>query len=679
MKIKSVSFFCVSLLLFSTCTILQAASLKEIATALDTDVAFLVKQEYRKYAYSEAGFTIEDADGNPVIQKISNESYWTVQSKTTYGTAPYYGNSCLRSVLGTATPSAQTDNTCTRLYLTFFGPGTFSFAYKTQTDNDVLNVYVDGELSEISNIWGYGLEQEWETAELEIPGGLTPNGTYSHDVIIEFLKSEPSFDVDGKYNKEDGPEKPSKSDYDLSDPDDKAYYEELLAEYNAFVNCIWLDRFQWTPDPVKLVFGQNTDYSTTIIQDYVMLSLVSNAPDFGYILTYTTDGKQPTGTSTSYFTIDENGEAVDNPIMVDKSSVIKAKVFIDAQTPYSPETTLSTSITIKASNPQITTAKQADGSVKVTMQTSYLFDANDADNENASPCLGSIPEEVVDKNTIYYTMDGSDPAASELIYDVTNGLVITSPCVIKAIAKRDGVLNSDVVELKINQTAMPTVTVSNSQGQTEPYNVYTGNNGLTVKATAADGVVLQVSFDNGQTYTNFDGTFNLKAEAGQTSASALIRTVSDDLLPSKPVSVTATAATELWAFGTGVSGEQSIAISPGWNLISFPCYLTLSSINDILQNHTVFTYDSNVKAFSHVSTIKPNTAYWIFAKSSTGVSVLRGAPASVSMPPCPDWEFYAPSESKAVPANIIAWEYQNGKFREAASFVVGRGYIIHDR
>ncbi len=677
MKIKSVSFFCVSLLLFSTCTILQADSLKEIATALDIDVAFLVKQEYRKYAYDENGFTVEDDDGNPVIQKISNESYWSVQAKTADSTSPYYGKSCLRSSLGSRTPSAKTDNTCTRLYLSFFGTGTFSFAYKTQTDSDIMNVYVDGV--DVFSASGYGLEQDWEIVELEIPGGLAPNGTYYHDVIVEFLKSEPSFDYNGKYNKEDGPEKPSKDDYDLSDPLDKETYDELLAEYNAFTNCIWLDQFQWTPDPIKLVVGQNTDYSTKIIEDYVMFSLACNASDFGYLVTYTMDGTEPTGTSTSYFTIGDNGEALDTPIMVDKSCVIKAKVFIDTQTPYSPETYLSTSITVKASEPKFTVEKQADGSLKITLQTNYLFAADEADNENASPCVGPLPDEVVDKNTILYTTDGSDPTTKGRIYDPELGITVTDACVIKAVAKRDGVLDSDIVERTFQQAATPNVTMVNDQGQTEPYNVYSNSKGLTVKATTTQGATLQVSYDGGQSYQDFNGMFYLKAADGQTTATALIRAVNGDLLPSKTVSVTATAATQTWTFGSDVSGEQSIAIVPGWNFVSFPSYLTLSSINDILQNYIIFAYDSNTKDYVQTSEIKPGVAYWIFANSSIAVSVLRGAPASISMPSCNNWEFYAPSETKAVPANIIAWEYRNGKFSEAASFVAGRGYIIHNR
>ena len=666
-----------AILLAAVCTILNAASLKEIAAALDIDAAFLVKQEYRKYAYDESGFTVEDDDGNPVIQKISNESYWSVQSKTTDSTSPYYGKSCLRSNLGSPTPSAKTDNTCTRLYLSFFGAGTFSFAYKTQTDNDAMYVYVDGV--DVFYASGYGLDQDWEVVELEIPGGLAPNGTYSHDVIVEFLKSEPSFDYNGKYNKEDGPEKPSKNDYDLSDPLDKETYDELLAEYNAFTNCIWLDQFKWTPDPIKLVVGQNTDYSTKIIEDYVMFSLACNASDFGYLVTYTMDGTEPTGTSTSYFTIGDNGEALDSPIMVDKSCIIKAKVFIDAQTPYSPETSLSTTITVKASEPKFTVEKQTDGSQKVTLQTNYLFAADDANNENASPCIGPLPDEVVDKNTILYSTDGSNPTTNGRIYDPELGITVTNACVIKAVAKRDGVLDSDIVERTFQQTAMPTVTISNDHGQTEPYNVYTSSKGMTVKATAANGAVLQVSFDGGQTYTDFNGTFNLKAAAGQAKATALVRAVAGDFLPSKTVSVTAIAATESWAFGTNSEVGQAIDIQPGWNLISFPCYLTLADISAILQNYTLFTYDSKARVYCQATTIEPGVAYWLFTKTAEATSILRGAPASVKMPSCEIWEYYAPTESQNVPANIIAWEYRNGKFCEAASFVVGRGYIIHKR
>ncbi len=667
------------ILLASVCAILNAASLKEIAAALDMDAALFVKQEYRKYAYDEIGFTIEDENGNPVIQKISNESYWSVQSKTENGTSPYYGKSCLRSNLGSATPSAKTDNTCTRLYLSFFGPGTFSFNYKTQTDTDTLNVYVDGNLSDACFISGYGLDQEWEFAELEIPGGLAPNGTYSHEVVIEFLKSEPSFDVDGKYNKEDGPEKPLKSDYDLTDPSDKEYYEELLAEYNAFVNCIWLDHFQWTPAPVKLAFGQNIDYNTTIIEDYTILFLESNAPDFGYLLTYTMNGTAPTGTSTSYYTIEENGEAADNPITVDKSSVIKAKVFIAPQTPYSPELSLSATITVKASNPQINATQQADGSIKITMRTSYLFAAEDADDENASPCIGPLPDEVVDKNTILYTLDGSDPTTNGKLYDPELGVIITDACIIKAVARRDGVLDSEIVEYTIRQTAPPTVTMFNDQGKTEPYNVYTNSRGMTVKATAPDGTFLQVSLDNGKTYNEFNGIFYLKAAAGQSTATALVRAVSGDLLPSKTVSVTAMAATETWAFGTDTNAEQAIDILPGWNLISFPCYLTLADINAVLEDHIVFAYDPNTRIWSKATMIEPGVVYWLFANTTIATSILRGAPGNVKIPSSDKWECYAPTESQEVPANIIAWEYRNGKFCEATSFVKGRGYIIHKR
>ena len=179
-------------------SLLHADSLKEIAAALDIDASYFTAQGYIKYKYDKYGDLEYDANDKPVIAKQNTDSYWAVQSKTTNNTSPYYGKSCIRSTLGSRTPSASTDGTCARLYLQFFGPGTFSFAYKTATDSDTLNVYIDGEDSmEATGLSGYGVDQEWETVDVAIPGGPAPDGTYTHVVIVEFLKSGPSY-WDGK-------------------------------------------------------------------------------------------------------------------------------------------------------------------------------------------------------------------------------------------------------------------------------------------------------------------------------------------------------------------------------------------------------------------------------------------------------------------------------------------------
>ena len=662
----------------SAVSFLHADSLKEIAAALDMDASYFTAQGYIKYKYDKWGDLEYDVNDKPVIAKQNSDSYWTVQSKTVNDTAPYYGKSCIRSTLGSRTPSASTDGTCTRLYLKFFGPGTFSFAYKTATDSDTLNVYVDGEESmEATGLCGYGVDQEWDTVNVAIPGGKAPDGTYYHTIIVEFLKSGPSY-WDGKYDKTEGPEKPNKDDFDMHDPFDKETYEELLAEYNSFYNCIWLDHFQWTPDTPSLTFQSGIDFSQTTILDRYDVSFLTDVLDFGYFITYTTDGSVPTAQSQRYFTTDANGDLVENTINVDKSMTVRAKVFTSATSAYTPELAISAVITVKASNPEITTVKQPDGSLKVMMQTLYLTPKVFID-VNGNPCIDEESDELVDKNQIYYTLDGSDPMTKGQLYDPELGVIITDACIIKAVAKRDGVLDSDLVEYGIGQMAQPRVAMFNDQGQTEPYNVYTSSKGMTVKATAISGAVLQVSFDNGQTYTDFNGTFYLKAAAGQSTATALVRAVADELLPSKPVTVTTNAATESWALGTDSNAEQTIDIQPGWNLISFPCYLTLADINDILQNYTVFAYDPTARVHGKPDTIEPGVVYWLYAKNAIGTSILRGAPANVKMPSCEKWECYAPTESKNVPANIIAWEYRNGKFREATSFVAGRGYIIHNR
>ena len=551
-------------------SLLHADSLKEIAAALDMDASYFTAQGYIKYKYDKYGDLEYDSNDKPVIAKQNSDSYWTVQSKTTNDTSPYYGKSCIRSTLGSRTPSASTDGTCARLYLKFFGPGTFSFAYKTATDSDTLNVYIDGEESmEATALCGYGVDQEWDTIDVAIPGGTAPDGTYNHVVIVEFLKSGPSY-WDGKYDKVEGPEKPNKDDFDMHDPFDKETYEDLLAEYNSFYNCIWLDRFQWTPDTPTLTFQSGIDFSQTTILDHYDVSFVTTALDFGYFITYTTDGSMPTAQSQRYFTYDSEGDLVENTITVDKTMTVRAKVFTSTGAAYTPALAISATITVKASDPEITANKQPDGSLKVTMQTLYLTPKITIDI-NGNPCIDEESGELVDKNQIYYTLDGSDPKTKGKLYDPELGVIITDACVIKAVARRDGVLDSEIVEYEVGQTAPPTVTMFNDQGKIEPYNVYTNSRGMTVKATASNGAFLQVSMDNGKTYNEFNGTFYLKAASGQPSATALVRAVANDLLPSKAVSVTAFAATESWAFGTDTNVEQAIDIQPGWNLISFQC------------------------------------------------------------------------------------------------------------
>lgn len=677
MNARPIKLFCTTFLLITTSILLHADSLKEIAAALDMDVSFFTKQGYIKYSYDKWGDLVTDNNGNPVIAKQNTDSYWTVQSKTTNDTAPYYGKSCIRSTLGSRTPKVETDGTCARMYLKFFGPGVFSFAYKTATDSDTLNVYVDGEDSlEATGLSGYGVDQEWETVEVNIPGGKAPDGTYYHEIIVEFLKSGPSY-WEGKYDKVEGPEKPDKADFDMNDPFDRETYEDELATYNSFYNCIWLDQFQWTQEEVTLSFSSGIDFSQTTILDKYDISFLTNVLEFGYLLRYTTDGSKPTASSPQYFTTDENGDIVENTINVDKTMTVRAKVFKDATNAYTPELAIAATITVKASNPEFTAVKQPDGSVKITMQTLYLTPKIVLDI-NGNPCLGDESGELVDKNQIYYTLNGSDPTTKGILYDPELGLTITDSCVIKAVARRDGVEDSDVVEYTILKTPAPTVTVVNDYGQTEPYNVYSNTRGMIVKATARQGV-LQVSEDGGATYRDFNGTFYLKAATGQTTATALVRAVEEDRLPSDAITITVRAATETWSIDPDSASAQNIAILPGWNLVSFPLYLQLADINDILYNNLVFTFDAKTKTYVKATTIDPTAAYWIFASEAPILPVLNGSPANASIPAANDWTFFAPTEATSVPANIIAWEYYSGKFRQTSSFVPGRGYIIHKR
>ena len=50
---------------------------------------------------------------------------------------------------------------------------------------------------------------------------------------------------------------------------------------------------------------------------------------------------------------------------------------------------------------------------------------------------------LIDGATIYYTLDGSEPSRNSLIYN--GSITITSDTIVKAIAVKDGLANSDVV------------------------------------------------------------------------------------------------------------------------------------------------------------------------------------------------------------------------------------------
>ena len=663
--------------------ICEAESLSKLAAALDIESSYVITQGYVKYAYDEDGRTIYDENDNPVIKKQNTESYWTVQSKTEKGTSPYSGNSCIRSTLGSRTPNKDTDNTCAYLKVSVFGPGKFSFAYKTATDSDVLNVYVDGK--EEGRFSGYGTDIEWEEFELDIPGGANANGSYQHEIMFEFLKSEPSF-WDGKYDKTDGPqEEPKWEDYAPEKPytsEELAWakedYNAAKAEYDSFYNCVWLDAFQWTPDELRLAFEQGD--MTKEYTDYVDVRLDTNAWDFGYLVKYTTDGSEPNGNSQDYYTIDDDGIRLENNIWVDTNQTVRVKIFKDNKTAYSPATSIAAQISIKASAPAISKKRLDDGGFNVTLKTQYLVKTNTGDDDTIEICVGTEAESIehIDKNAIYYTLDGSNPTEHSLKYNPEQGIDIHDACEIRAFACRDGVRASDVVSARIEKVAQPTIVVKNSSGKEEPYMVYTGSKGMQVGASSEDGSQLQYSLDSGETYVDFSDKFTLKATAGEKTATAFVRSVSEGKIYSSPVSVTVYPASDAFALTSkNDTGGDGVVLKTGWNLVSFPVWFPATILSYVVSTYQPIGYDAQGKQYVYAETLKPGEAYWIFIRQPIGTSNLQGVLREISYTYVKGWHIYGAGKTEAVPETVTAWEYASGRFKTVQQFVKGHGYIVY--
>lgn len=85
-----------------------------------------------------------------------------------------------------------------------------------------------------------------------------------------------------------------------------------------------------------------------------------------------------------------------------------------------------------------------------------------------------------DDETIYYTTDGNNPDANSAEY--SEPFVLTEGKVIKAISKKDGLIDSEIATLTVNKLAMPTITFNEETRE--------------VTITAAEGVEIYYTTDD---------------------------------------------------------------------------------------------------------------------------------------------------------------------------------------
>lgn len=610
--------------------------------------------------------------GEPTYKETSNDG-WKVQSSNTenskYSTYPIKGSSCLRSGLKQDLDKSS-DAQEARLVFKVYGPGTFSFFYKTSCNDwgDALTVYVDDE-PQAFNESGYGPNSEYNWVyrvdartgeELEVEnraeiiinggkatsGGYGYTGTYYHKVEIVFEKDLPKMDWEGKNYLPDGPEKPDKDWYE----GDSEGYQEALAEYKAllalFFNSVWIDWVKWTPLPLTLELddakSENSFDEAGDYLDKAIIILSSTAPDMGYSVRYTLDGSNPTSSSPEF-----NYE-MESYLTLTHSCTLKAAVFVQGKM----DATIgivSKEVTIKASDPRL--EKDAEHST----ETAFVFKAT---NQYAD-------------NIIVYTTDGTEPMMGSAVYDSLAGIVIATPCTVKTRCVREGVISSEIVAQTVEKLLAPTYRLLDADNNEETYGV-----------TAGIGLMLEVDnptpslkygFTEANISTPFPETGLLLVGAGE---AVYIRQAEEGKLASEIVRIEVKKADT-----TIVFGEGDYALKQGWNLVSFPVYLTNASCQALLGKWNLFGYDGTHKCYQRATKVTPGHAYWVFQNAineAVGVE-LNGYMAVTSEPVTAGWNLLGLVKGQTTFGGNEIWSYSNGAFtllKSGQKPSLWKGYMV---
>ena len=570
---------------------LKAVKLSDLAAALDMsgqsgiELVSFKKRVYKLEKDKDFGdYDYKYDENDDYVYTDTNNEGWTVQSSASdhskYTAYPVMGGSCVRSALPVKLEKAS-DAQEAWLVFKVYGPGTFSFYYKTSCDvSDTLYAIVDNEFMPFSAT-GYGdfVEDELVNEEITIDAGPATdgpyNGTYYHEVKFIFEKDLPKY-FDGDYIP-DGPIKPDK---------DEEGYKELLEEYKAelatFFNSVWLDCVQWTPEVLEFSLENNE----TMGIDSLLVIPETNAARLGYSVRFTTDGSTPNSRSELY-DADGNGEGIE----VTKTSTLKMAVFrgdiLDRTTGNQGIHTLN--LTIQASTPTLTVDSDASTASKVVLRATSGFA----------------------ENQIVYTTDGSEPTATSAHYDASKGIEITRECIVKARCIRANVTMSETASFQVEALSAPVCALRNSSGKVEPYGVTTESR-LTL---AVEGSTENLYYGNSENAITNPYANGLTVAAG---SRLYLRNQKQGNLSSAVVSVEAKAANSTVKLGAG-----NYALENGWNLVSFPVELTLASMNAILE-WAPLEYDVDLRSYQRATAICPGGAYWIYNSGDGKTVTLKG-------------------------------------------------------
>ena len=614
-----------------------------------------------------------DWNGYPVYDapkyKETDSVGWSVQTKTENNTTPLVGGSCLVSALPTKLEKAS-DAQDARLVFRVYGPGTFSFFYKTSCDpSDGISVYVDGGLYSF-DASGYGTNEEYDwvykvdsrtgeekevvnRAEIDIDGGVALTGPYVntnkywHEIVIVFTKDLPKTDWDGNYLP-DGPEKPDKSWYE----GDSEGYKEAMNEYEAekalLKNMVWLDCVRWTPEELYFSLKKHEG----VYYDQAIIDPETNALDKGYMLRYTLDGTTPTAKSLAY---DGSGELT----LLEPCTVKMAVFFKDVldsnnngnTTEVLQETSvgvLTQEVVIQASAPVLKVDKVASTATQVVLKPA---------------------EEIFEGNTLVYTTDGTEPTAQSTVGDPETGIVITSECTVTARCVREGILDSDTFAITVQKQQPPTYRLLDRNGMEEPNGVTTGNS-LTLEVENPSGALKYGATADAITIPY---TEPITVNAG---ASCYLRCVEEGSLPSEIVCVEVKKVDKNIVFGQG-----AYALEVGWNLVSFPMAMTQGSIQALVQRFTLFGFDAETRCYYRATTVKPGCGYWVYlgAAEDAPLIELSGSQKVDAAVVISGWNLLGLVNGQTSLGGKECWSYSNGAFtllKSGQKPSLWKGYMV---
>ena len=102
----------------------------------------------------------------------------------------------------------------------------------------------------------------------------------------------------------------------------------------------------------------------------------------------------------------------------------------------------------------------------------------------------------------------------------------------------------------------------------------------------------------------------------------------------------------------------------GWNLVSFPIDMTSTSSQALLKKWTFFGYNSDVRCYQHMTTIKPGCGYWVFRKTAdeTGGVELNGCVATETATGGAGWNLLGLVKGQDSFGSNEVWSFSNGAF-----------------